>query len=148
MNSDRDFADIVIDLKNELLASAQTRIDLFKSELDESAAILKGAIPLFAAAIALFATGFLLFTAALVVLIAGAFSSTLYRWFFGALIVGVLWSVAGCWSLFLASRRIKLRTMLPVKTLHVLSEDKARLERLAGTSYEHGKSGTQRDRAA
>jgi uncharacterized membrane protein YqjE len=128
MTTDRDFRDILADLKNELLESAKTRFDLFKEELHERAIALKESAPLVLAAAVFLTTAFLLFTAVLVVLVAAAFPPNLYRWVFATLIVAVVWAICGSAALYLGSRRMKMQAMLPVKTLQVFHDDKSRLQ--------------------
>src|SRR5262245_60892668 len=85
----RRVADILAEMKAELLEFIRTRTTLLRTELAETMKTIRVAIPLAGVAILLLSTSFLLLTAALVGLVVAAFPNSLYRWFFACLIVGV-----------------------------------------------------------
>lgn len=133
MNSEttnlRSLADILSDMKDEIQQFAQTRIDLFRQEVRERTELLKAAIPLAIAGGILLATAFFLFSFALVSLLAAALRENPYRWFLGALIVAVVWGLAGGTLAFLAKRRLTKQTLMPEKTLQVLNGDRVWLKK-------------------
>src|SRR3954453_9519693 len=125
----RSLSEILTDMKNELQEFAQTRIELFRNELRERTQVMKSALPLGAAGAIFLATAFFLFSFALVGLLAAVFGDNPYRWFLAALIVGVVWCMAGGTAAFLAKQRVSKRSLMPVKTMQVLSGDKVWLEK-------------------
>ncbi|HZQ95494.1 MAG TPA: phage holin family protein [Candidatus Sulfotelmatobacter sp.] len=135
MNGDskngRSVAAILSDMKMELQEFAQTRIELLKRELQEKAAAIKAAIPLAAVGVLFLTTAFLIFSLALAALIATGFADNPYRWFFGCLAVAVLWSLCGAAALYSVKRRLSQQSMVPRKTIEVLSADKVWLQKEA-----------------
>ena len=133
MNSDatnaRSLADILSEMKNEIQQFAQTRIELFRQEVRERVGVLKAAIPLAVAGGLLLATAFVLFSFALVGLLAAALQNNPYRWFLGALIVTVVWTVAGGMLAFVAKRRLTRQALMPEKTMQVLNGDRVWLKK-------------------
>jgi uncharacterized membrane protein YqjE len=128
MNGDvkngRSLAAILSDMKSELQEFAQTRIALLKRELQEKTAALKSALPLAAVGTLLLSTAFLLLSVALAALVATAFADNPYRWFFGCLAIAVLWAIGGAGALYAVKRRLSRQSMVPQKTIEVLSGDK------------------------
>ena len=125
----RSLAAILSDMKSELQEFAQTRIELLKREMKEKAAAAKAALPLAAVGALLLTTAFLMFSVALAALVAVAFGENPYRWFFGGLAVAILWSIIGAGALFTAKQRLSKHTIVPQKTVEVLSADKNWIQR-------------------
>jgi uncharacterized membrane protein YqjE len=124
----RSLAEILAEAKNELKEFVETRVELLRREMNERLAVLKIAAPLAIVGALFLSTAFLLLSLALVALFAAVFTGNDYRWFFGFLIVGFLWSVTGGTAALLAKKRISKRSMVPRKTIEVLSADKAWLQ--------------------
>ena len=128
MNSEvkngRSLAAILGDMKSELQEFAQTRITLLKREIQEKTEALKSALPLAVAGTLLLSTAFLLLSVGLAALVATAFPDNPYRWFFGCLAIAILWSIAGAGALYAVKRRLSHQSMVPQKTIAVLSGDK------------------------
>lgn len=127
----RSLAEILSDMKSELTDFAQTRIALLKREMQEKTAALKSALPLLLAGALLLTTGFLLFSLALAALVATAFGENPYRWFFGGLAIAILWSICGTGVLYAVKRRLTEKSMVPRRTIEVLSGDKIWLQKEA-----------------
>jgi uncharacterized membrane protein YqjE len=125
----RSLAAIVAEMKEELKEFVQTRIDMLKQELHEKTARLKVAAPLAAIGIVLLATAYLLVTLALAAAVAAFFANSPYRWFFGFLIVGIVWALFGAVAAYFAKRELELKTLAPRRTIEVLKGDKLWLER-------------------
>lgn len=124
----RSLADIASEMKRELKEFAETRFELFKSELREKTANWKTAAPMAAVGIVLLGTSYLLITATIVALAAVLIGDTPYRWVFALLGGGVLWGLLGGIALYIAKREFKLTRLVPQRTIAVLKEDKAWLE--------------------
>jgi len=120
----RRVADILAEMKAELVGFIRTRTTLLRTELAEKWKILRVAIPLAGLAVLLLSTAFLLLTGALVGLVVAAFPHSLYRWFFACLIVGLFWVVVGGGAAYFAVREFQVRSMLPQRTLRILKGDK------------------------
>jgi uncharacterized membrane protein YqjE len=121
-------AEILTEMKAELVEFVQTRITMLRTELLEKWKILRVAIPLAGVAAMLLSTAFLLLTGALVGLVVAAFPNSIYRWFFACLIVGVFWGIAGSAAGYFAIREFQVRSMIPQRTLKVLKGDKLWIE--------------------
>ena len=120
----RSLAAILTDMKNELQEFAQTRIALLKREIQEKTEALKSALPLAVVGSLLLSTAFLLLSIALAALVATAFPDNPYRWFFGCLAIAILWVIGGAGALYAVKRRLSRQSMVPQKTIEVLSGDK------------------------
>lgn len=132
MNADaahtRSLAEILAEARNELQEFIETRIELLQREMQERIAALKAFAPLAIIGALFLSTAFLLLSLALVALFAAVFTGNDYRWFFGFLIVGFLWSVIGGGAALMAKKRISKQSIIPQKTIEVLAADKAWLQ--------------------
>jgi uncharacterized membrane protein YqjE len=115
---------IVAEMKEELREFAQTRIEMFKAEVQEKTKTLKIAAPLAAVGALLLATAYLLFTMAFVGLAVAFFADSPYRWFFAFAIVAVLWTLLGGIAAYFAKREFELKGLMPRQTIQILREDK------------------------
>jgi uncharacterized membrane protein YqjE len=131
-NHGRTLADIMAEIKDEVRDFVQTRVDLFKAELQETLSAWKAAAPLMAFSLLLLLTGYLLLTLALVGLVAVAFWGSPYAWPLAFLIVGLLWCIGGAIVAFLAKNRLRGSRTFPKKTIEVLKADKIWLQSEAG----------------
>lgn len=127
-NSSRSLRSIVNETKQEVKQFLSTRIELLRSEFQETLSALRVAVPLGVLALALGGTAFLLFTAAVVALVAAAFAGHPYAWFFAFVLVGVLWIAFALVAAFFAYDSIRSKGMFPRRTLAVLKADKLWLE--------------------
>lgn len=116
-------------MKDELRDFVRTRLEILQQDLKETTANLMAAIPLVLAGTLFLFTAFLLFSFALAALIAIAFANNPYRWFIGALIVGVVWSLAGGISVLMAKHSLTKRALMPERTLQVLKGDRVWLQK-------------------
>ncbi|MGA9511452.1 MAG: phage holin family protein [Candidatus Sulfotelmatobacter sp.] len=124
----RTLADVVATIKEEAKEFIQTRVQLFKIELQQKFGVLKVAALLATVAIALWGIAFLLLTFALAALVATALADNPYHWVFGFLAVAILWSLAGGLAAYFAKREFELRGVLPKRTIEVLKADKLWLQ--------------------
>lgn len=136
VENDRSFAEILATIREELREFVQTRMSLFKLELQEKLKTLKIAAPLAAIAGLLLATAYLLLTLALVALVAALFGKSPYHWVFGFLTVGVLWFILGGVAAFFAKREFAMKELLPKRTIEVLRGDKIWIQSEA-TRHDH-----------
>jgi len=120
----RSLAAIVTEMKEELKDLVQTRIEMFRTELQEKLKTLKIAAPLAGLGALVLGTAYLLFTMALVGLVVAFFRDNPYRWFFAFAAVAVLWTLLGGIAAYFAKREFELKGLMPRKTIEVLREDK------------------------
>jgi uncharacterized membrane protein YqjE len=120
---------LLLEMKGELLEFVTTRVELLRSEIQESVAAAKAAAPMAVIAIVLMATAYLLLTLALVALIAVAFAGNPYAWFFAFLIAGVAWAIFGAMAAYFAVRSLRKFGLFPKKTIEVLKADKVWIDR-------------------
>src|SRR5437762_13085509 len=125
---DRSLGSIVTEIRDEVMDFAATRLEMLKAELQEGMATLKRVIPAAATAMILLATAYVLLTLAIVGLVAGAFWTNPYRWFFAFLTVAVVWAITGALTGWVALRRLRAHGLFPRKTVEVLKADKIWLQ--------------------
>ena len=124
ISNGRSLAAIVTEMKEELKDLVQTRIEMFRTELQEKVKTLKIAAPLAGLGALLLGTAYLLFTMALAGLVVAFFPDNPYRWFFAFAAVAVLWTLLGGIAAYFAKREFELKGLMPRKTIEVLKEDK------------------------
>jgi uncharacterized membrane protein YqjE len=120
----RRVAELLAEMKVELVEFVQTRIRMLRTELSEKWRTAKVAIPLVGLAALLFGTAFLLLTGALVGLVVAAFPHSIYRWFFACIIVAFFWGILGAAAAYFVKREFELKSIAPRRTLEVLKGDK------------------------
>ena len=120
----RRVADILAEMKAELVEFVQTRTTMLRTELHEKWQTVRVAISLAGVGVLFLSTAFLLLSGALVGLVLAAFPNSIYRWFFACLIVGVFWAILGAMAGYFAIREFQVRSMMPQRTLRVLKADK------------------------
>jgi uncharacterized membrane protein YqjE len=150
LKNGRSFAAIVADMKEDLKEFAQTRIEMFKREVQEKLARLKIAGPLAGAALVLVLTAYLLITIALAASVAAFLPTNPFRWAIGFGAVGLLWALLGAAAAYMAKRELEPKTLAPNRTVSVLKGDKIWLQKEVKNGYEHANRelGTEGTRAA
>lgn len=129
VNNDRSLAAIISEMKEELKEFFQTRLEMLKQEMQEKLGRFKVAAPLAGAAVLLLLTAYLLITVALAAAVTAAFPGSLFRWFFGFGIVGLVWALFGGIAGYFAKRELELKTLAPKRTIEVLKGDKVWLQK-------------------
>src|SRR5881628_4134572 len=112
-NHERSLGSVAAEIRDELLDFIHTRVQMFKSELQETLATFKHVMPMAVIALTLLATAYLLLTLAVVSVVAVAFWSNPYHWFFAFLIVGMLWLIAGALPLSWLGTALKDTELFP-----------------------------------
>lgn len=128
VSHDRTLRFVTREVLDELKEFVGTRVQMAKAEFQETMRSLRVAIPLGIIVLALMGTGFLMLTFAAVAIVTVAFAGSPYAWFFGFLIVGVLWMMLGGIAAFFAYNQIKGQGRFPKRTLQVLKADKVWLQ--------------------
>ena len=122
----RTLADLIGEIKEEVKEFFETRVSMFIAEMREKIDNSKNGAILAAIALVLGAVGFLMLSVALAALVAVAFWGSPYAWFFGFLIIGLLWTIFAAMLAFGAVRQF--RDFAPKRTIQVLKEDKIWLQ--------------------
>lgn len=124
INNGKSVAALFAEMKQELQDFVQTRVTMFKVELQEKVRVLKAAAPLAVAGAVLLLTAYLLFTLALVALVFAFLPDNAYRWCIAFAAIGVLWLILGGIAAYMAKRELEVKGLLPKRTVEVLNEDK------------------------
>lgn len=124
----RNLRDIFREIIDELKEFSVTRLEVMKSEFQDTVASLKVAVPMVLVAAVLFLSAFLLFTAAAVAVVARAFTGSPLAWFFACVIVGFVWMAAGALTAFFAYNQFRSKAHFPKRTMEVLKADRAWLQ--------------------
>jgi uncharacterized membrane protein YqjE len=124
VHNGRNLTTLLSEMRDELKDFIQTRVAMFKAELQEKIAILKSAAPLAVAGILLLLTAYFLLTLALVGLVLAAVPDNPYRWAIAFAAVGLLWLIMGAAAAYFAYREFQLKGLLPKRTVEVLKADK------------------------
>jgi uncharacterized membrane protein YqjE len=119
----KPLADILMEIKDQLISLVDTRVRIFQAEFKETLGSLKNWLPLLSTAAILLSTAYLLFTAALVVLVAQVFAGHQFRWAIALGIVGGVWAAGGFVAIALARSAYKNRGSFPSKTVEILKAD-------------------------
>lgn len=125
---ERSLGNLIAELKEEATSFFTTRVEMFRSEFQETVRGWKSLLPLAVIAVVLLATAYALFTLALVSLVVVAFWGNPYHWFFAFLIVGFVWAVSGALVAFFAKVTFRNRGLFPRKSLGVLQADRLWLQ--------------------
>lgn len=128
-----ELTQLVREMRRELVEFIATRFELLRSEVRDTMAAWRSAIPLGMVAVLLLLTGYLLLTLAVVGLIAVAFWGNPYAWFFAFLITGLAWTIFGGIAAYLAYNSLRQRGRFPNKTMEVLKADRAWIANEVGT---------------
>ena len=124
INNGKSVASLFAEMKQELQDFVQTRVTMFKVELQEKVRVVKAAAPLGVIGAVLLLTAYLLFTLALVALVFAFLPDNAYRWSIAFAAIGVLWSILGAIAAYMAKRELEVSGLLPKRTVEVLKEDK------------------------
>jgi uncharacterized membrane protein YqjE len=129
--NERSLAEVIGEIKEEVKDFVQTRVSMFVAEMREKLNnSMNGAIYA-GIALVLGFVGLLMLSVALAALVAVAFWGSPYAWFFGFLIIGLLWTILAAMLAIAAVRQ--LRDLAPKRTIQVLKEDKIWLQHEART---------------
>lgn len=123
-NNQRNMVSILYEIKNELKAFFDTRIEMFGTEIKENISHFKRALPAAIIAGLLLVLAGLFFGLSLVGLVSVAFLGNPYAWFLAFLIVGFTFSLAGSIVGFIAWKALRRKSLIPRTTFEVLRNDK------------------------
>ena len=124
INNGKSVAALFAEMTQELQDFVQTRVTMFKVELQEKVRVMKAAAPLAVIGAVLLLTAYLLFTLALVSLVFAFLPDNAYRWCIAFAAIGLLWLILGGIAAYMAKRELEVKGLLPKRTVEVLKEDK------------------------
>ena len=124
INNGKSVAALFAEMKQELQDFVQTRVTMFKVELQEKVRVMKAAAPLAVIGAVLLLTAYLLFTLALVSLVFAFLPDNAYRWCIAFAAIGLLWLILGVIAAYMAKRELEVKGLLPKRIVEVLKEDK------------------------
>ena len=127
VDDDRSLGSIISEIKDEFKEFVNTRVRVIKAELHETIGAAKTAVPLIIAALVLGFISVVLFSLAIVALLASAFPGSPYAWFYGLVIVGVLWIGGAAVAAFFAMNALRANRF-PKRSVEVLKADKIWLQ--------------------
>jgi uncharacterized membrane protein YqjE len=125
---DRSLGSIVTEIRDEVKDFAATRFEMLRAELQDGLTTIRRVVPSAITALVFLVTAYVLFTLAIVGLVAVAFWTNPYRWFFAFLIVAVVWAITGALTAWMAFRRLRTHGLFPRRTVEVLKADKVWLQ--------------------
>jgi uncharacterized membrane protein YqjE len=124
--NERSLAELIGEVKEEVKEFFQTRVSMFVAEMRETIDKSKNGAIFAGIALVLGWAGFLMLSVALAALVAVAFWGSPYAWFFGFLIIGLLWTIMAAMLAIAAVRQF--RNLAPKRTILVLKDDKVWLQ--------------------
>jgi uncharacterized membrane protein YqjE len=120
----KSVADVLAELKVELLEFVSTRLAMAHSEIKENLQSLKLAGVALIVGLLLLGTSWLLFTSFLVAMIAVAFEPSPWAYVLAMIIVTAAYLVLGGLMATRAWKRLSEKGITPRRTIHVLQQDK------------------------
>jgi len=115
--------EVIYEIKDELRDFAVTRIEMFKTELNEKFARVKAAIPLMITG-AVFAIGaFFALTFGLIAAVAAFVPDNPWRWAIGAGAIFLLYAIVGGILGWMGYKEVTTEGLAPQRTLRVLKQD-------------------------
>jgi uncharacterized membrane protein YqjE len=124
----RSISAVINDLKSEGKAFVNTRLEMFKAEMNEKVTAFKAAMPMLIVGVVFAFTAWLVLTAALVCIIAVAFGPGKMSWFYATAIVGVAYLLIGGLAAWFGASELKRANLTPERTLRVLKQDQVFLQ--------------------
>lgn len=120
---EKSMREVIYEIKDELRDFAVTRIEMFKTELNEKFARVKAAIPLMITG-AVFAIGaFFALTFGLIAAVAAFMPDNPWRWAIGAGAIFLLYAIVGGILGWMGYKEVTTEGLAPQRTLRVLKQD-------------------------
>lgn len=129
MPNDKPLGTVLAETKEELKEFLRTRVAILQAEMKEKARTLKYSVPLLLVALALLLAGWITLTFAFVALLRSWLMPNPYAWTWAALIVAGIYLVAGVAVGWFAYSEISTAGVAPKRTLTVLKQDQAWLQK-------------------
>ena len=130
----KPLGEILTEFRDDLKQFIDTRIQLFKRELQEKWNRWKTAVPLLCVALVVVCTAWMVLTFGLVALVHAWFLPSAYAWLWGALIVGGIYLLAAGALGWLGYKEISVTGLKPERTLAVLKHDRQWIDNERGAA--------------
>jgi uncharacterized membrane protein YqjE len=134
VHTDKSLATILAETKDEIKQFITTRMNMLKMEIAEKVSTLKSVVPILFFALALLLAGWMALTFAVIALLHGLFTPSVYAWCWAALIVAGAYLVLGIAVGWFAYGEIKATGLAPTRTLSVLKQDQTWIQNEARTA--------------
>jgi uncharacterized membrane protein YqjE len=124
VHNQQSFKDVLNETKQDLKHFFETRVQIFKSEIEEKVRSLKYSVPLLVGAAILLVTGWMTLTFTLVALVHAWFVPSGYAWAIGGGIVTIFYVLLGGALGWFGYMEFKSIGFMPQRTVTVLKQDK------------------------
>lgn len=121
-NNEKSIAEVLRDMKYELLSFVETRYSLLYAEIKEKTTAWKASLPMLVVGVVFAMGAFATFTFTIVSLLA-TLIGTAYAWTFGCLIVCVVYACLAGALLSTGYKRLTAQSLVPERTVRVLKQD-------------------------
>ena len=123
MNTEKSFATVFNDTKEEIKKFIETRLQLLRSEIKEKISTWKYSVPLLLLAAGLLFIGWIILTFSLIALLRGVFLPSPYAWAWAGLIITGIYLIAGLIIGWFAYSELTSVGLAPKRTMEVLKQD-------------------------
>ena len=131
MRDEKSLGDVLLETREELKEFVRTRVAMLQAEVREKMQTFKYAVPLLLVAMTLLLAGWITLTFALVALLHSWLLPNAYAWTWAALIVSGAYLIGGLAVGLFAYAEIKQAGLAPKRTLSVLKQDQAWIQKEA-----------------
>jgi hypothetical protein len=133
VHTEKSFATLLAETKEELKDFVVTRVGILKAELEEKISTWKAVVPVLLGALLLLWTGWLALTFAFAAWLHALFMPGQFAWLWAALIVAGVYLVMGVVLGWFAYSELTEAGITPTRTLKVLKQDQVWLQNEART---------------
>ncbi len=133
MHTEKSFATLLAETKEELKDFVVTRVSILKAELEEKISTWKAVVPALLGALILLWTGWLALTFAFAAWLHALFMPSQFAWLWAALIVAGVYLLLGVVLGWFAYSELTEAGITPTRTLKVLKQDQVWLQNEART---------------
>jgi len=123
VNTEKSFATVLNETKEEIKEFIETRLQLLRSEIKEKISTWKYSVPLLLLAAGLLFIGWIILTFSLIALLRGVFLPSPYAWAWAGLIVTAIYLISGLIIGWFAYSELTSVGLAPKRTLEVLKQD-------------------------
>lgn len=131
MNNEKSLGAVLLETRDELKEFVLTRVAMLQAEVREKVATFKHTVPLLLIALGLLLAGWITLTFAAVAALHAWLAPNAYAWAWAALIVAGVYIVSGIAVGLFAYSAIKQAGLAPKRTLSVLKQDQAWIQKEA-----------------
>ncbi len=133
MHTEKSFATLLAETKEELKEFVVTRVGILKAEMEEKVSTWKAIIPVLLCALALGGAAWMVLTFALIAWLHALFMPSPFSWLWASLIIGGAYALIALVLGWFAYSEISEQGVIPTRTLKVLKQDQVWLQNEART---------------